>query len=317
MLKVAIITGSTRPNRVCKDVAEWVLKVARDAGADIELLDIADFELPLLDEPVPAARSDAYEHGHTRRWSDAVRSFDAYIFVTPEYNHSIPGALKNAIDFLFQEWNDKAAGFVTYGLHGGVRAAEHLRQVTAELRIAGVRTQVALSLFDDFEDMCRFTPQPHQNAMVVRMLDEVIQWGTAMQHLRAEEQLPDAAPPPHDRGEVVIVVGRAPEKMRDALEVLQSAGFTPVGVFDGDEALRAIASRDELFAIVAGGSVDDHLAATLDAAASPKGARLLRTAIGHDDPTRHFTEHVVPELERLREERSLFSDTVAGLAALR
>jgi NAD(P)H-dependent FMN reductase len=306
VIKVAVIAGSTRPNRVCKDVAEWVIEVTGNATADVdvELLDIADFDLPMLDEPVPAARSDAYEHGHTKRWSEAVRSFDAYVFVTPEYNHSLPGALKNAIDFLYKEWNDKAAGFVTYGLHGGVRAAEHLRQITAELRIAGVRSQVSLSLFDDFEDMCRFTPHPHQHDMVLRMLDELVRWATAMQHLRESERPANTAPM-REPSEVVIVVGRSPEKMRDALGVLRSAGFAPVGTFDADEALLAIAARDELFAVVAGGSVDDQLADTLEAAASLKGARLLRTAIQHDDPARHFSEHVIPELERLREERSL------------
>jgi NAD(P)H-dependent FMN reductase len=310
MVTTAILTGSTRPNRVCRDVAEWIVEVAGGDAADVELVDIADFGLPMLDEPVPAARSSAYQHAHTRRWSDVIRSFDAFVFVTPEYNHSLPGALKNALDFLYEEWNDKAAGLVTYGLNGGVRAAEHLRQIAAELRIATVGPQVALSIFDDFADMSRFRPLPRQHDAAVRMLAEVTRWGAAMRGLRTGAPLARCDHPP----EVVIVVGRSPSKMHEALEVLRSAGFEPVGTFDGGEAMHAIAARDEVFAVVAGGSVDTELAAMLAAAAATKGADLIRTAIGNADPARHFTDHVLPELARLRTERSRTTDAPLAVA---
>src|SRR5438093_7698437 len=115
MLKVGIITGSTRPNRKSLDVATWVLEAARKrSDAEYELVDIKDFELPLLDEPMPPSMGK-YEQPHTKRWAAKIASMDAFIFVSPEYNHGIPGALKNAIDFLFAEWNHKAAGFVSYG----------------------------------------------------------------------------------------------------------------------------------------------------------------------------------------------------------
>ena len=111
------------------------------------------------------------------------------MFVTPEYNHSTSGALKNAIDFLFAEWNDKAAGFVSYGAAGdGIRAVEHLRLVMGELKVAPVRAQVALSLVDDFEDYRdpagAFTPREHQHDSVVAMLDDLVAWAGALRPLR-------------------------------------------------------------------------------------------------------------------------------------
>jgi NAD(P)H-dependent FMN reductase len=99
-----------------------------------------------------------YSQPHTLRWAEKIASFDGYVFVTPEYNHSTSGALKNAIDFLYGEWNNKAAGFVSYGSVGGARAVEHLRLIMGELQVADVRAQVALSLFTDFENFSVFTP---------------------------------------------------------------------------------------------------------------------------------------------------------------
>ena len=117
-------------------------------------------------------------------WSAKIDSFDAYVFVTAEYNHGIPGALKNAIDFLFKEWNNKVAGFVSYGGTGGVRAVEQLRLVMAELKVATVRTQVQLSLHTDFENFTKFKPAPFQEKTANTMLDEVIAWGGALKALR-------------------------------------------------------------------------------------------------------------------------------------
>ena len=102
-----------------------------------------------------------YTHEHTKDWSAKIASFDAYVFVTPEYNHGTSGALKNAIDFLYHEWVNKAAGFVGYGGASGVRAVENLRLVMGELQVADVRAQVGLSLFTDFENFSVFKPAPH------------------------------------------------------------------------------------------------------------------------------------------------------------
>src|SRR5712672_2948956 len=139
MLKIAIIIGSTRPARNGEAVGKWVYEIAKKrTDAEFELVDIKDFNLPLLDEPVPPSMGQ-YSKPHTKTWAAKIGSFDGYVFVTPEYNHGIAGALKNAIDFLFAEWNNKAAGFVAYGGAGGTRAVEHLRQIMGELKVAAVR----------------------------------------------------------------------------------------------------------------------------------------------------------------------------------
>src|SRR6188472_3422449 len=158
MLKFAIIIGSTRPGRVGEAVARWVHELAQKrSDAGFELVDIKDFNLPLLDEPIPPSQGK-YSQPHTKAWAAKVASFDGYVFVTPEYNHGISGALKNAIDFLYAEWNNKAAGFIGYGSAGGTRAVESLRLVMAELQIADVRAQVSLSLHTDFENFTIFKP---------------------------------------------------------------------------------------------------------------------------------------------------------------
>jgi NAD(P)H-dependent FMN reductase len=187
MLKVAVILGSTRPGRNGEAVAQWVYETAkgRNNDAEFEYVDIKDFDLPLLDEPVPPSQGQ-YSKDHTKTWSAKIESSDAFIFVTPEYNHGIPGALKNAIDFLYREWNNKAAGFVSYGSVGGVRSVEHLRLVMAELQIADVRAQVSLSLFTDFENFTKFKPAAHHEKSFNDMLDQVIAWGTALKALRTK-----------------------------------------------------------------------------------------------------------------------------------
>jgi len=184
MLKIGIILGSTRPNRNGEAVARWVHEqAARRTDARFELLDLADFNLPLLDEPIPPSQGK-YSQEHTKRWSAVIAGLDAYVFVTPEYNHSTSGALKNALDFLYKEWNNKAAGFVSYGSAGGVRAVEHLRLIMAELQIADVRAQVALSLFTDFENFSSFKPGAHHEKTLATMLDQLVAWGTAMKRVR-------------------------------------------------------------------------------------------------------------------------------------
>lgn len=184
MLRIAIIVGSTRPNRVGRAVGDWVLEQARHrADAEFELVDLADVNLPLLDEPVPPSMGQ-YSKPHTKEWAEKVASFDAFVFVTPEYNHGTSGALKNALDFLYAEWNNKAAGFVGYGSAGGARAVETLRLVMAELQIATVRSQVALSLFTDFEEMREFRPASHHQKAMSTMLDQLVSWGSAPQRVR-------------------------------------------------------------------------------------------------------------------------------------
>jgi NAD(P)H-dependent FMN reductase len=183
-LKIAIVLGSTRPGRNGEAVSHWMYEIAKKRpDGNFELVDIRDYNLPLLDEPIPPSMGQ-YTKDHTKIWSAKIDSFDAYVFVTAEYNHGIPGALKNVIDFLFKEWNNKVAGFVSYGGTGGVRAVEQLRLVMAELKVATVRTQVQLSFHTDFENLTKFRPAPFQEKVANTMLDEVIAWGGALKTLR-------------------------------------------------------------------------------------------------------------------------------------
>ncbi|WP_246469333.1 NADPH-dependent FMN reductase [Cohnella nanjingensis] len=185
MTRIGIIIGSTRPGRKAEDVARWVYEIASArSDAEFELVDIADYRLPLYDEPIPPIMGN-YKHEHTRIWSEKIKSFDGFVFVTPEYNHSTSGVLKNAIDYLYQEWNDKAAGFVSYGSAGGTRAVEHLRQIAGELRLADVQAQVSLSLFHDFENFSVLKPGPKQDVSVNNMLSQVIAWSGALKSLRS------------------------------------------------------------------------------------------------------------------------------------
>ena len=190
MTKIQIITGSTRPSRVNKQVADWAYSLANKRDdLQIELVDIARFDLPHLDEPVPASMGQ-YSHAHTKKWSDKIAQADGYIFITPEYNHSFPGALKNALDFLYAEWNNKAAGFVGYGNAGGARSIEHMRGIMGELQIADVRTAVHLSLFTDFENYSVFKPGPGHEERFNVMLDQLIAWTNALKAVR-EERIPE------------------------------------------------------------------------------------------------------------------------------
>jgi NAD(P)H-dependent FMN reductase len=191
--KIAIILGSTRPGRNGLAVATWVQEIAsRRSDADFELVDLADFPLPLLDEPVPASMG-VYANEHTQNWAAKIAEFDGYVFVTPEYNHSTSGVLKNALDYIYAEWNNKAAGFVSYGSAGGVRAVEHLRLIASELQVATVRAQVAISLLTEFENYSVFTPHDYLLPQVDTMLDQVVAWSKALEPLRVTEDADQAA----------------------------------------------------------------------------------------------------------------------------
>jgi NAD(P)H-dependent FMN reductase len=187
MTRIGIILGSTRPNRIGEQVAEWVFRNAsRRDDAEFELLDLRDYPLPHLDEGMPPSMGQ-YENDHTRQWAEKIGSFDGFVIVTPEYNHSTSGVLKNAIDFLYAEWNNKAVGYVSYGTVGGARAVEHLRLVAGELQMADVRAQVALSIFTEFENYSDFKPSDQALAALAMTLDQVVAWSEALVSVRLRE----------------------------------------------------------------------------------------------------------------------------------
>ena len=186
MPRIGIILGSTRPNRNGEQVARWVLEVAsRREDAEFELVDLRDYPLPHLDEPMPPSLGQ-YQNEHTKQWADTIASFDGFVIVTPEYNHGTSGVLKNALDFLYAEWNNKAVGFVSYGAVGGARAVEHLRLVAGELQMADVRQQVALSLITEFENYSAFNPGDYNLPALNTMLDQIVAWSNALAPLRSD-----------------------------------------------------------------------------------------------------------------------------------
>ncbi|KMY48569.1 NADPH-dependent FMN reductase [Peribacillus loiseleuriae] len=178
MLKIGIVLGSTREGRVSPQVGEWVKGIADKRGdAEYEIIDIADFQLPFL------GTTDGTEPG-IAAWNEKLANLDGFVFIVQEYNHSITGALKNALDFAREAWNNKAAGIVSYGSTGGARAAEHLRGIMGELMIADVRVHPTLSLFTDFENGSVFKPAELHLDNVNAMLDQVIAWSGALKPLR-------------------------------------------------------------------------------------------------------------------------------------
>jgi NAD(P)H-dependent FMN reductase len=182
--RIGIILGSTRPNRNGEQVAQWVFDIATErTDAEFELVDLRDYPLPHLDEPNRPSLGQ-YSHEHTKEWAQKIASFDGFVFVTPEYNHGTSGVLKNAIDYLYAEWNNKAAGFVSYGSVGGARAAEHLRLVAGSLQMADVRQQVALSMITEFENLSVFKPGDYNVGALQTLLEQVIAWSTALAPLR-------------------------------------------------------------------------------------------------------------------------------------
>jgi NAD(P)H-dependent FMN reductase len=184
MVKIGVILGSTRPGRKGEVVANWVMeRSAKRTNAEYILVDLLDYPLPHLDEAIPPIAGQ-YSNSHTKEWAATIAQFDGYIFVTPEYNHSTSGALKNAIDYLYAEWNNKAAGFVSYGGAGGARAVEHLRLVLGELMVACVRAQVPLSLFEDFENFTTFQPIERNTAALESVFEQVEAWAGALTTLR-------------------------------------------------------------------------------------------------------------------------------------
>lgn len=185
MVKIGIITGSTRDGRVNIQVADWVKSIAdKRTDAEYELVDIKDYNLPQFNEPVPAIMSTDYQTPEAKVWSEKINELDGFVFITAEYNKNVTSALKDAIDYLYPEWSNKAAGIVGYGSTLGVTAANSLRLALSVPKVAVVGTQPGLSLFTDFEEMRTFKPAPFHEDTINTMLDEVVAWSTALKTIR-------------------------------------------------------------------------------------------------------------------------------------
>lgn len=181
-----MLLGSTRPGRKGEQVATWVLEQARTRDdAEYELLDLADFDLDLLDDATePSDAGRRYDNARTQRWSEAVDSYDGFVWVTPEYNHGVPAAMKNAFDVLYPEWANKAAGLVGYGGVGGARAAEHWRGVLVAAKLFTTRSQLTVFTGTEFTDG-RFTPGGRRARQVHNLLTELVEMTRALAPLRS------------------------------------------------------------------------------------------------------------------------------------
>lgn len=176
-LKIGIVLGSTREGRASEKVGEWVLSKTKEfKDAEFEIVDIKDYDLPFV--------GTSEDQSGVQKWNEKLTELDGFVFVVAEYNHSITGALKNALDSARDAWANKSAGIVSYGSAGGSRAAEHLRGILSELQIASVRTHVLLSLFDDFKDFSTFNPRNIHDKNVNDLFTQVNNWGTALKTLR-------------------------------------------------------------------------------------------------------------------------------------
>ncbi len=186
MTTLKIIIASTRPGRLGLPVGTWFADFARAQGGfdAVEVLDLADIKLPLLDEP-NHPRLRQYTQPHTFAWSEAIDSADAIVIVTPEYNYSFPASIKNALDYLAQEWAYKPVGLVSYGgMSGGLRAANALRQILSVLRMVPVPEAVAIPMIGSQVVDGEFVAQSVNESAATAMLDELAKLATALAPLR-------------------------------------------------------------------------------------------------------------------------------------
>jgi len=185
-MKIGIISGSVREGRNSAAVTEWIHEFAvnrNDEGVEYEMVALADYDLPLLGAKLSEERQ-ATAGAAIQAWSEKMASFDGYVFITPEYNHAVGGALKNALDFLKVEVANKAAALVGYGSLGGARAHENMRVILGELSVASVHTTTNFSLMTDFENMSVFKPNEYNKVNAQGMFDDLLLWTKALKTIR-------------------------------------------------------------------------------------------------------------------------------------
>jgi NAD(P)H-dependent FMN reductase len=185
MPKLSVIVGSTRPGRAGLPIGQWFFERAKaHAKFQVDLVDLKELNLPLMDEP-KHPRLGEYEHEHTKAWSAIAKASDAFVFVTPEYNFSAPPSLLNALDYLFNEWTYKAAGFVSYGgPSGGIRAVQMLKQPLIAMKVVGIPESVAIQMFAQYLDNGVFKGSEAFDKASNVMLDELARWTEALAVLR-------------------------------------------------------------------------------------------------------------------------------------
>ena len=187
-LRIGVVLGSTRAGRFADKPAEWLLGIAKKrANATFEPVDLRDYPMPFFDEPKSPMREPP-RNEIARKWAQKVGELDAFIFVTPEYNRSIPAVLKNALDYVYAEFNRKPAAFVAYGNAGGARAVEQLRLMLVELQVAPLRNAVHVGRIEFMGMLLNgktFGDFPHLEQAAEAMLDDLTWWGQTLRTGRA------------------------------------------------------------------------------------------------------------------------------------
>lgn len=185
MLRLNVIIASTRPGRVGSAVGTWFYELARHHdNFDVRWVDLADFNLPIFDEPHHPRQQD-YQHEHTRRWAASVDEADAYVFVVPEYNFGPTPALVNALNYVYQEWNYKPAGFVSYGgISGGIRSVQSTKLTLTTLKMMPLIEQVTVPMVQNHIDNGAFKAEDMHERSAIVMLDELKRWADALKTMR-------------------------------------------------------------------------------------------------------------------------------------
>ena len=190
IIVVSVIVGSTREGRFSEKPAQWILqRLKARKGIDARLLDLRDFPMPFFDQPVPPAMPGRppYEHEVVKKWTAEIARSDGFIFVTPEYNYGPPAVLKNALDWVYPEWNRKAAAFVSYGGAAGARSVQQLRETAIELQLAPIRSSVHIPVATLWAhvrggDVDKGLAELETQAQ--RMIDDLLWWTTALKTAR-------------------------------------------------------------------------------------------------------------------------------------
>ncbi len=190
MIEIKIILGSSRPNRFAHQPGEWLQRLGADvAGARFEMLDLAEINLPFLDEPALPGAPGYYQHEHTRQWAEMIDGADGFVLVAPEYNHGYTPVLKNALDYLYDEWLHKPVAFASYGgAAGGARAVEQLRGVVGNLAMYDLSEHVILPGYAsgiDKDGVFDFTERHDRTAQ--GMLRELVFWADVMKRARQDK----------------------------------------------------------------------------------------------------------------------------------
>ena len=188
---ISVIVGSTRQGRFSERPAEWILQHLKErSGVDARLLDLRDYPMPFFDQPVSPATPGRppYQHEVVKKWTAAIAQSDGFVFVTPEYNYGPSAVLKNAIDWVYPEWNRKAAGFVSYGSAMGARSVQQLRETATELQLAPVRSSVhipAATLWAHYQGGDVDAGLAALHAPAATLIDDLLWWTAALKKARA------------------------------------------------------------------------------------------------------------------------------------